>query len=161
MKLEGRIAVNAAASDVWALLIDPLTLAGCVPGVREARKVDDRTFEGSITAAVGPMEGDFSFTSVITRAELPELEVMLSGIDSVTRSRLEGTVVATLAQDDPSVTSLCYRAQVSVKGRLAILGEMVLRATATMMIGQVASCLRARLEGPASAGSHAAGRGRT
>ena len=32
------------------------------------------------------------------------------------------------------------------KGRLAILGEMILRATASLMIAQVTRCLRVRLE---------------
>ena len=44
---------------------------------------------------------------------------------------------------------LVYRADVRISGRLAILGDMVLRATAGMIIGEVARCLRARLEAPA------------
>jgi carbon monoxide dehydrogenase subunit G len=41
---------------------------------------------------------------------------------------------------------LGYRVNVTVGGRLAILGEMVLRATAGVMIGELVRCLRARLE---------------
>ncbi len=145
MKLDGTIAITAPADAVWALLLDPLTLAACVPGVRDARRVDDRTFAGSITASVGPMDGDFAFTSVITRAERPAMEVSLEGVDSVTKSRLEGTVVVDLREDGP-VSALAYRADVKVKGRLSILGEMVLRATASLMIGQVTRCLKDRLE---------------
>jgi hypothetical protein len=33
---------------------------------------------------------------------------------------------------------------------LAILGDMILRATAGVIIGEVAKCLRARLEAPAA-----------
>jgi hypothetical protein len=149
MKLEGAIPIATSSRDVWALVIDPLTLASCVPGVRAVRRVDDRTFEGLITAAVGPMEGDFSFRSVITRAELPELDVTTSGVDSVTRSRLDATIAATVTEDGPFATVLRYQAEIQIKGRLAILGETVLRATATMMISQVARCLQARLAGAA------------
>jgi hypothetical protein len=46
----------------------------------------------------------------------------------------------------PDATDLTYQAVVKVKGRLAILGEMMLRATAGMMIGEVTRCLRSRLE---------------
>ena len=147
MKLAGRIPVAAPPDAVWALMLDPLTLAACVPGVRDVRAVDERTFTGSITAAVGPMNGEFSFTSVITRAAFPDaLEVTMQGVDSVTKSRLEAVVTASVAESSPGATELAYAADVAVKGRLAILGEMVLRATATMMIGQVTRCLRARLE---------------
>jgi uncharacterized protein len=141
----------APAADVWALLNDPLGLAACVPGVRDVRRLDERTFEGSITAAVGPMNGDFSFTAIITRSDFPHaLEVTMEGVDSVTRSRLETQVVAGLVEDG-ATTTMAYRADVRVKGRLAILGGMVLRATATMLIGQVTRCLQARLEAAAAA----------
>jgi carbon monoxide dehydrogenase subunit G len=149
MKLEGRIEIAAPAQQVWDLVLDPLTLASCVPGVKDVRKIDDRTFEGSITASVGPMDGDFTFTAVITRAVFPDdLAVEMSGIDSVTKSRLEVSVTGSLASTAEAHTTLAYRADVKVKGRLAILGEMILRATASMMINQVTGCLKARLETP-------------
>lgn len=149
MKLEGRIEIAAPARQVWDLVLDPLTLASCVPGVKDVRKIDDRTFEGSITASVGPMDGDFTFTAVITEAVFPDtLVVEMSGIDSVTKSRLEVLVTGALLVEAESQTKLTYRADVKVKGRLAILGEMILRATASMMISQVTGCLKARLESP-------------
>lgn len=151
MKLEGRIEIAAPAPQVWELVLDPLTLASCVPGVKQVRKIDDKTFEGSITASVGPMDGDFTFTAVITEAVYPDtLVVEMSGIDSVTKSRLEVLVTGALVVASESQTALTYRADVKVKGRLAILGEMILRATASMMINQVTACLKAKLEAPAA-----------
>ncbi len=151
MKLVGRIEIAAPAAQVWELVLDPLTLAACVPGVKQVRKIDDKTFEGSITASVGPMDGDFTFTAVITEAVYPDtLVVEMSGIDSVTKSRLEVLVTGSLVVASESETALTYRADVKVKGRLAILGEMILRATASMMINQVTACLKAKLEAPAA-----------
>lgn len=147
MKLDGRIEIAAAGPSVWATITDPLSLAGCVPGVGEVTRVDERTFRGSIRASVGPIDGDFTFDASIERADYPDaLEVALAGLDSVTKSRLTATVHATLTEDGRA-SVVAYRAEIRVQGRLAILGEMVLRATATMMIGQVVACLRSRLEG--------------
>jgi carbon monoxide dehydrogenase subunit G len=146
MKLHGTIEIAAPGRAVWNLIIDPVSLAACVPGVRDVRQVDERTFEGSITAGVGPMEGDFSFTSVLARSTFPDdLEVQVEGIDSVTKSRLVATIRASLTQS-AGTTTLAYDAVVTVKGRLAILGEMMLRATAGLMITQVTRCLRSQLE---------------
>ena len=151
MKLTGTIVINAPIDRCWALVRNPVALAACVPGIRDVHAIDERTFEGSITASVGPLDGDFTFTAVITRMEPPSsIDVEVTGLDSVTKSRLETTVTATLAEDPPGTTTLAYRAEVRVKGRLAILGEMVLRATATMMVNQVAGCLRSRLEAASS-----------
>jgi carbon monoxide dehydrogenase subunit G len=147
MKLDGRIEIAAPAADVWAFINDPERLASCVPGVRDVQAVDDRTFRGSISAAVGPMQSDFDFTSVITRSAFPtDLEVEMSGVDSMTKSQLTANVTATLESPEAARTLLVYRATVNVKGRLAILGEMILRATAGAMIGEVAKRMRASLE---------------
>jgi len=147
LKLDGRIEIAASPDAVWDVVIDPLSLAGCVPGVQEANRVDDRTFTGRIQASVGPIDGQFTFESVITRAEKPELDVEMQGIDSVTKSRLTTTMQVAL-EPAGAATVLTYHAQVNVKGRLAILGEMVLRATAAVMVGNVTKCLKRRLEAP-------------
>jgi carbon monoxide dehydrogenase subunit G len=163
MKLVGTIDIAAPMEAVWALIIDPVSLSACVPGVRDVRQVDERTFEGSITASVGPMDGDFSFTSVIGRATFPDdLVVDVQGLDSVTKSRLEIHAECALTEPSPGSTTLSYHATVKVKGRLAILGEMILRATASLMIGQVTKCLRSRLElgGPAASADAPAGAAR-
>jgi carbon monoxide dehydrogenase subunit G len=153
MRLEGTIMIAAPAQQVWAVVTDPTGIAGCVPGVKDMRMVGDGRFEGSISASVGPLSGEFSFQSVITRAVFPgDLRVEVEGTDSVTRSRLVVTVQAKLTEDDATHTTLHYDADVKVKVRLAILGEMILRATASMMISQVTKCLQTRLEVPASTG---------
>jgi carbon monoxide dehydrogenase subunit G len=159
VKLDGTISMAASAADVWALIIDPISLSACMPGVQDIRQIDDRTFEGTISASVGPIDGNFAFRSVMTRAVFPDdLVVRVEGTDSVTKSRLEMDVVVALSELGSESTDLTYRAEVRVKGRLAILGEMMLRATAGMMIGEVTKCLRSQLDplgrtpGPSAAG---------
>jgi carbon monoxide dehydrogenase subunit G len=147
VKLSGSIPIAADPAAVWGLIVDPAALAGCVPGVRGVREVDERTFDGAITASVGPINGDFSFRATLERTVYPDdLTVRVAGIDSVTKSRLEVVASAALSEPASGGTILTYDATVDVKGRLAILGEMVLRATASLMVGQVTECLRARLE---------------
>jgi carbon monoxide dehydrogenase subunit G len=147
MKLDGTIDIDAPAAAVWQVVIDPVDLAACVPGVGAVRQVDARTFEGTVRASVGPIDGDFAFRSVLTRTEFPDdLVVDVDGTDSVTNSRIVAHVEASLGEGTPGRTTLTYHATVNVKGRLAIIGEMVLRATASVMIGQVTRCLRSRLE---------------
>jgi carbon monoxide dehydrogenase subunit G len=122
--------------------------------VQDVARVDDRTFRGAITASVGPIEGRFTFTSTIEREEFPTtLEVATIGTDSITNSPLRANVTAWLESPTPETTALAYRADVTVGGRLAILGEMVLRATASVIIGQLVSCLRTRLEAQPAGGT--------
>ncbi len=151
MRLEGSIDITASARTVWDALVEPATLASCVPGVADVHQVDDRTFEGRVRASIGPIDGDFAFRSVLTRTEFPsDLVVDVEGTDSVTHSRVIAHVMSAVTDTTPGASSLRYTATVSAKGRLAIVGEMMLRATAGAMIGQVTRCLRARLETPAA-----------
>lgn len=147
MKLDGTIEIEAPPAAVWALIVSPLSLSSCMPGVQDIKQVDERTFEGTVSASVGPIDGTFAFRSVMTRADFPDgLVVEVEGTDSVTKSRLAMAVKASLADVGLRATALTYHADVAVKGRLAILGEMVLRATAGMMIAEVTKCLRGQLE---------------
>ena len=103
MKLDGRIEIAAPAADVWAFILDPERLGACVPGARNVRKLDDRTFAGSVTAAVGPMQSDFDFTTVVVRADFPgDLGVELTGTDSMTKSSLTAEVAIALETPDPA-----------------------------------------------------------
>jgi carbon monoxide dehydrogenase subunit G len=147
MKLAGTIDIAAPPLAVWAVMIDPTDLAACVPGVSSVRQIDDRTFEGVVRASVGPIDGDFSFRSVLRRADFPDdMVVDVEGSDSMTKSRVLAHIEAALTESAPGATTLTYRATITTKGRLAIIGDMVLRATAGVMIGQVTKCLRSRLE---------------
>ena len=158
MKLTGRIEIAAPARAVWDLVIDPITLAGCVPGVQHVVRVDDRTFTGTVTASVGPIDGQFEFASTIVSAEFPaDLRVETLGTDSVTSSQLKASVQAWLEPLGDGRTALGYKADVTVKGRLAIIGEMILRATAGVMIGEIVKCLRGRLETGAAPAPESAG----
>lgn len=150
MKLEGRIEIAAPAPAVWAFLLDPERLSACVPGVRDVRAVDERTFSGRISASVGPMSSDFDFLTSVTREHFPDdLGVTMSGTDAMTKSTMTAAVAIALDAPAPERTVMTYRADLAVKGRLAILGEMILRASAGAMIGEVAKRMRAALETPA------------
>lgn len=150
MKLDGTIDIAAPAEAVWAAIVDPTDLAACVPGVRDVRQIDDRTFEGSVRASIGPIDGDFSFRSVLAKTDFPsDLVVDVEGTDSMTRSNVVAHIEAGVTSPVTGTTTLTYRATITTKGRLAIIGDMVLRATAGVMIGQVTKCLRTRLEAAA------------
>lgn len=147
MRLNGSIQIVAATEAVWRVIVEPLDLAACVPGVSDVRQIDARTFEGTIHVAVGPIDGHFSFRSVITRMDFPgDLVVEVEGTDSLTRSRVVAHIEAALSADAADLTTVAYTATITTKGRLAIIGDMVLRATAGVMIGQITRCLRSRLE---------------
>lgn len=140
------LVVDAAPGQVWDLLLDVDRFAACIPGVQHVTRVDDRTFDGAILASVGPMSGTFSFRANILEAEPQRaLTARVNGTDSVTRSAIAADLAMALSAVSASQTELSYRATVDVQGRLALLGDMILRATATVMLQEFGVRLRRQL----------------
>lgn len=149
MEFHGTVTLNAAIANAWMVINDVNQFAACMPGVEEVRQIDDRSFEGSISANVGPITGKFAFTARIVDAVAPQsMKAVVEGTDSVTKSTMVSEVRLTLDECGPQETALAYEATVDVKGRLAILGDMVLRATAAVMLEEFTKRLRERVERP-------------
>ncbi|MBI2882123.1 MAG: hypothetical protein HYY21_11055 [Candidatus Tectomicrobia bacterium] len=148
MILEGKIDVGVPASRAWDFLMDPSQFAPCVPGMEEVTQRDDRTFDGVIRASVGPMSGDFGFRAAIVESAPPkDLWVRMEGTDSVTKSAVTADVHLALAEPGADRTELRYRADIKVQGRLAIIGDMILRAAANVVLAEFAKRFRSRVEG--------------
>jgi carbon monoxide dehydrogenase subunit G len=143
MIFEGKIDLEVPADEAWEFLIDINKFSGCLPGIEEVRQIDDKTFEGTLGATVGPISGKFSFRSTIVESRPPQqMVVKTEGTDSVTKSTVNADMTVNLHRISENKTVMDYRADVKIKGRLAILGDMVLRATTTLILQEFARRLR-------------------
>jgi uncharacterized protein len=143
MNYIGKIEINAAAADVWEFVLDVDKFASCMPGVEDLVRVDDHTFTGKMRAKVGPISGEFAFQAQIVDSEAPvRLTAHVEGTDSLTNSTMTADITMNLAAIGDDKTELEYQATVDVKGRLAIIGDMVLRATGAQVIKEFFKRLR-------------------
>jgi len=146
MIFDGNMDLQAPASCAWGFLIDIEKFSACLPGIEEVRQVDDKTFEGVLAATVGPISGKFSFRSTIVESRPPEqILVRTEGTDSVTKSEVRADMTVNLHEIAKDTTRMEYRADVKINGRLAIVGDMVLRATATLILQEFTRRLQKRL----------------
>lgn len=149
MNFEGRATLEAPVQRVWDTLLDVNQLAGCLSGVEDVQQIDADTFDGVIRASVGPISGRFNLRAHITdRQPLQQLTVLVEGTDSVTKSTLTQRVVLSLSPLGEASTEFVHHAEVEIKGRLALLGDMVLRATAAVMLDEFTKRLRTKVEAP-------------
>ncbi len=149
MKYQGKVSLQATAEAVWDVVLDIDQFADCMPGLQDLVKIDDRTFEGGMSARVGPVSGDFRFRAQIVDAEEPvSLSAHVAGEDSLTKSTMTSDITMNLSPDGIS-TELTYAAEVNIKGRLGIVGDMILRATGAQVIEEFFNRLRKKVEAPA------------
>jgi carbon monoxide dehydrogenase subunit G len=143
MNYKGKVEIDAPALDVWVFVLDVDKFASCMPGVEDLVRVDDRTFTGKMRAKVGPISGEFAFQAQIVEAEAPvRLAAHVEGTDTLTNSTMTSDITMTLAAKGDSKTELEYQATVNINGRLAIIGDMVLRATGAQVIKEFFKRLR-------------------
>ena len=143
MNYKGKVEINAAAADVWEFVLDVDKFASCMPGVEDLVRVDDRTFTGKMRAKVGPISGEFAFQAQIVDSEAPvRLTAHVEGTDSLTNSTMTSDITMNLAAAGEDKTEREYQATVNVEGRLAIIGDMVLRATGAQVIKEFFKRLR-------------------
>ena len=146
MIFDGKIDLEAPAQKAWDFLIDINKFSTCLPGIDEVKQIDDKTFDGVISATVGPISGKFNFRSTILESRPPEqMVVRTEGTDSVTKSTVNADMTVDLRSVSETKSQMGYKADVQVKGRLAILGDMVLRATATLILQEFTRRLRQAL----------------
>ena len=135
MIFDGKIDLEVPAQKAWDFLIDINKFSTCLPGIDEVKQIDDKTFDGVISATVGPISGKFNFRSTILESRPPEqMVVRTEGTDSVTKSTVNADMTVDLRSISETKSQMDYRADVKIQGRLAILGDMVLRATATLIL---------------------------
>lgn len=147
MRLTGKLEAEVPVDRFWAFLNDINEFTACVPGLESVEQVDDSTFDGVIGAKVGPVAGTFTFRAAITERRQPErMMVTVDGTESATGSKMGATITLSLARIEERRTSLSYQTDVNLSGKLAIIGEMVIRATAGVLLDVFADRMRRRLE---------------
>jgi carbon monoxide dehydrogenase subunit G len=135
MIFDGKIDLEVPVQQAWEFLIDINKFSTCLPGIDEVKQIDDKTFDGMISATVGPISGKFNFRSTIVDSRPPEqMVVRTEGTDSVTKSTVNADMTVDLHAVSERKSQMDYKADVKIKGRLGILGDMVLRATATLIL---------------------------
>ena len=135
MIFDGKIDLEVPVQQAWEFLIDINKFSTCLPGIDSVKQIDDKTFDGIISATVGPISGKFNFRSTIVESKPPEqMVVRTEGTDSVTKSTVNADMTVDLRAVSEKKSQMDYKADVKIKGRLGILGDMVLRATATLIL---------------------------
>lgn len=151
MNFEGKIDLEAPIENAWDFLTDINKFSACLPGIQEVKQIDDKTFEGTVAATVGPISGKFSFRSTILESRPPEqMVVRTEGTDSVTKSTVIADMTMDLCKLSEEKTQMAYKAEVKINGRLAIVGDMVLRATSILILQEFTRRLNERLADPSA-----------
>uniref|UniRef100_UPI0035AE8D49 SRPBCC family protein n=1 Tax=Xanthobacter sp. TaxID=35809 RepID=UPI0035AE8D49 len=144
----GKARVSAAPEAVWAMLLDPDTLAAIIPGAHDVRKVSDTKFTADVTLGIGPVKGRYKAQVALSDLDPPRA-VTLSGKVAGNLGFGGGSGRITLTPDRTGGTELSYTYEAFVGGKVASVGGRLLDGAAKVIIGQFFAALARKAGGGA------------
>ncbi|MGH8103454.1 MAG: SRPBCC domain-containing protein [bacterium] len=150
IQISERIEVPAAPRIVWDVLSDPRAVVDCVPGVKLGDRLEDGSYDATLTVKFGPAKVTFRAKVVV------ELDgtAMVGHVSSRGRDDQGGARVKTamtfkvVAGQAPGSSAVPIDAQVEIFGRLASVVESGAALVVKRMTGEfterlAASCAKA------------------
>jgi len=131
MKLDGSYKLNVKKEIVWKALNDAKILMKCIPGCDSFEKDNENSFNVTATNQIGPMNATFSGT--VKLSDIIENEsYTLSGEGQSSVGFANGNAKITLLEMN-GVTTLNYKVNINVGGKIAQLGSRLINGVAKKM----------------------------
>ncbi len=148
MLIEGKFTMKAPIQQVWDFLLEPGTLASCIPGAEKMEPVDDKTWEGVVKQKVGPITVKFNFTQTLTEIDPPKhVKAIGRGADVTKAGTFTQETTVDLTEISKDEVEVSYSSNVSLVGRLATFGERIMRAKAKKVGEEFTKNLQEKLSG--------------
>ena len=131
MKLTGSYKMNVKKEVVWKALNDSIILKQCIPGCESFEKESGNVFNATATNQIGPMNATFSGT--VTLSNIKENHsYTISGEGQSSVGFAHGKADVKLIEEN-EITTLTYRVDVNVGGKIAQLGSRLIDGVAKKM----------------------------
>lgn len=150
MDFSGDFQTPASRAVTWNFVMDPHRMAPCGPGVRDVEILDDTHYRITARVGIGAIAATFRVD-----AELVEVTERENARVRVT-AQAPGTAVEGIASmslsDVDGGTRMDWEVAVQISGKLAAVGERLIRSTADRLVQQTFACIGSRLEVEAEGG---------
>ena len=131
MKLNGSYKLNVKKEVVWKALNDSNILRQCIPGCESFDKENETLFNAKATNQIGPMNATFSGTVKLSNIKENQ-SYTLSGEGQSPVGFVNGSADVELKEKD-GITTLNYKIDINVGGRIAQLGSRLIDGVAKKM----------------------------
>src|SRR6185436_3612083 len=147
--------VRSSPEEVWGFLTDPEKVARCLPGAAITGKVDEKTWQGTMTVKVGPVSSSYKGKVAFEKldAATRTAEIVATGQDVRGRGGADLRLTSKLLQKGPGETEITTTSRVNITGILAQMGRGMVQDVSDQMFQIFSQRMRAELEGaqPAAA----------
>lgn len=144
MHITGSYTFKADRQAVWDTLLDPETIAHCMPGKESFAKIGEDQYEAQMRIGIGPIKGSYKGRIRLSEQQPPESYRM--GVEGGGGpGNVKGSGLLTLRAENGG-TAVSYEGDAQISGRIASVGQRLLGVSAKQLINQFFKCMEARLE---------------
>jgi len=145
VKFEHTISVASSRESVLAFFEDVPAVAGCVPGVEDLEETGPDTYRGSLKVRLGPVGFSIAGDARVDRDEDGTFRMTGEGHDRRIGAGATAVLEARLAEVGSAMTEVRVDADIQFSGRLAELGQPLIRRKADSMVRDFARNLQRAL----------------
>lgn len=147
MNLEHAFSVAADPDETYAFLLDVDRVAGCMPGMSSVEAESDSVFLGTLKVMVGPVGVTYRGRATISeRDDVARTAVIeAEGTEGAGAGGVRATARMSVSPEDGG-SRVAIVTDVAIAGRLAQFGRGIIDGVAKRLVGQMADCIRVKLE---------------
>jgi len=143
MELKAQYAFDAPADRVWEGLMDPATIASCLPGCQRFEPLGEDRYKVVLTAGVAAITGTFEGTVAIADQQPAQsYRLIVEGKGRPGFANGDATISLTLNESGTTVNVV---GNLTVGGLVAQVGQRLLGATAKLMMDKFFKCLEEKI----------------
>ena len=145
--------IRAAPLAVWEFLTDPARVAKCLPGAAITEKLDEKTWAGTMTVKVGPVQSSYKGKVTFEKLDAASrnAEIVATGIDVRGRGGADLRLSSSVLEKGPGETEVTTVSKVNVTGILAQMGRGMIQDVSDQMFQIFSTNMRNELEAAAPA----------
>jgi carbon monoxide dehydrogenase subunit G len=148
MMIEGEFRVYAPLQHTWDFLMNINELASSIPSCQKVEVFNDNSFAITISQKVGPISATFETQTNLTEVDPPNrLIARGKGQDKRMGSSFEFTNHMDLVEISEKETLVKYKTDVKISGRLASVGQSLIKIVAKREVAKAVELIQSRMGG--------------
>jgi carbon monoxide dehydrogenase subunit G len=145
--IDGKFTLKASIQKVWDIILQPGTLASCIPGAEKIEATDATHYNCLMKQSVGPISVKLQFVVELKDIVPPtHLKAVGSGNALGNLGTFTLDMVVDLKELSDGMVEVAYSANANIVGKLATFGERIMRAKSRQVVEDFTKNLQKKLE---------------
>lgn len=137
MEISGSHTFDAHQQLVWRVITDPDTLRRCLPGCEEFELQENGSYKVTLTLGIGAIKGTYTgMVQMLNEQPYDSYDLKVSAKGGVGFVDGKGTFALAPSEKDGEKTVVNYRGEANAGGKIAGLGQRVIKSAAQFVAGK-------------------------